>query len=56
MQLILILALAGVLLFGAALGALCYAEVNPPPVSAERPSFRNCCMPFCSERMPFCRV
>ena len=35
MQLILILALAGVLLFGAALGALCYAEVNPPPVSAE---------------------
>ena len=35
MQLILILALAGALLFGAALGALCYAEVNPPPVSAE---------------------
>ena len=35
MDLILILALAGVLLFGAALGALCYAEVNPPPVSEE---------------------
>ncbi len=35
MYLILILALAGVLLFGAALGALCCAEVNPPPVSEE---------------------
>lgn len=35
MHLMLILALAGVLLFGAALGALCYAEVNPPPVSEE---------------------
>ena len=35
MDLILILALAGALLFGAALGALCYAEVNPPSVSEE---------------------
>ena len=35
MHLILILALAGVLLFGAALGALSWAEVNPPSVSSE---------------------
>ena len=35
MHLILLLALAGALLFGAALGALCLAETNPPPVSAE---------------------
>ena len=35
MHLILILALTGVLLFGAALGVLCCAEVNPPPLSAE---------------------
>ena len=35
MQLILIVALMGVLLFGAALAALCFAEVNPPSVSAE---------------------
>ena len=35
MDLILILALTGVLLFGAALGALSWAEVNPPPVSTE---------------------
>ena len=35
MHLILILILVGILLGGAALGALCYAEVNPPPVSGE---------------------
>lgn len=35
MYFILILMLAGVLLFGAALGALCWAEVNPPPVRAD---------------------
>ena len=35
MHLILILALLGVLLFGAALGALSWAEVNPPPVRAD---------------------
>ncbi len=35
MHMILILALAGVLLFGLALGALSLAEVNPPPVSPD---------------------
>ncbi|MBR3019425.1 MAG: YdcF family protein [Clostridia bacterium] len=35
MNLLVILVLLGVLLFGAALGALCLAEVNPPPVSSE---------------------
>ena len=35
MHLIMILVLAGILLFGAALGALCLAEANPPPVSAD---------------------
>lgn len=35
MYMILILALAGIVCFGAALGALCYAEVNPPPVSGD---------------------
>ncbi len=35
MHLILILALIGMLLFGAALGALSWAEVNPPPVRAD---------------------
>ena len=35
MHLILILALLGVLLFGAALGLLSFAEANPPPVRAD---------------------
>ena len=35
MHLILILALIGMLLFGAALGALSWAEVNPPAVRAD---------------------
>jgi len=35
MHLILILALIGMLLFGAALSALSWAEVNPPPVRAD---------------------
>ena len=35
MHLILILAVTGVLLFGAALGLLSFAEANPPPVRAD---------------------
>ncbi|MBR5109813.1 MAG: YdcF family protein [Clostridia bacterium] len=35
MHLLVVLVLLGAALFGAALGALCLAEVNPPPVSSE---------------------
>ena len=35
MHLLVVLVLLGVALFGAALGVLCLAEANPPPVSSE---------------------